>query len=210
MTYVHGRPPPFELFFGPLEAALTPNSIERIRFAYFVSKYGHADDTREDGSRYFDHPKGAAWIYISELGGRDERTIIDVLLHDISEDTYLLSPFRISQNFGEDIALDLHALTKLPKGKRGEAKETAGDYLGRVIDRGPWAILTKLLDRLHNMRTVHARSVEKRREQVEETQDLHLKLLVPALMRHGDPWTAHAKALHAKMLEAIAAVSLLA
>lgn len=58
------RPPGYELFFAPLQVMFDPNTYERIRFAYIASKFGHDKQTRDDGSRYFDHPKAAAWIYI--------------------------------------------------------------------------------------------------------------------------------------------------
>ena len=202
MPTTQRRPPGYELFFALLQVALNPNDYERIQFAYFASKYGHAGQIRDGGSRYFDHPKAAAWIYISELGGRDPRVIIDNLLHDLSEDTYLLSPYRISLNFGVDIALDVRALTKLPKGK-----ETTAEYLGRIIAQGPWAILAKLCDRLHNLRTLKECTEEKRTEQIAETLEYHLPLLLPALHKHGGPWTEYAGALEQKIHEAIVHVN---
>lgn len=192
------RPPGYELFFAPLQVALDPNSYERVQFAYFASKYGHAGQVRDGGGRYFDHPKAAAWVYISELGGRDPHIIINTLLHDISEDAYLLSPYRISINFGADVALDVRALTKLPKGK-----ETTEEYLGRIIARGQRTILVKLCDRLHNLRTLHGRSEEKRRHQIEESRQHHLKVLVSALRELGEPWTAYADIMRLKMIDAI-------
>ncbi len=194
------RPPGYELFFAPLQVALNPTEYERVQFAYFASKYGHAGQLRDGGSRYFDHPKAAAWIYVSELGGRDARLMIDLLLHDISEDAYLLSPYRISLNFGEEVALDVRALTKLPKGK-----ETTEEYLGRVIARGQWTIVAKLCDRLHNLRTLTECTEEKRREQIEETHRYHLPLLVPALSECGGVWADYAQLLGRKIREAIAA-----
>lgn len=176
----HQRPPVYELFFAPLAVSLDPNDYERVQFAYFASKYGHAKQLREGGGRYFDHPKAAAWIYIKELKGRDPRVIIDLLLHDISEDTYLLSPHRISLNFGENIALDVHALTRLPKGK-----ESVEDYVKRIISRGPWAILTKLCDRLHNLRTLDACPVKKRQKKISETHQYYIPFLIPALGENG-------------------------
>ncbi len=195
---VQHRPPGYELFFAPLQVVLDPNDHERIRFAYFASKYGHARQIRDDGSRHFDHPKSVAWTYLSELGGRDPRVIIDALLHDMSEDTYLLSPYRTSLNFGVEVALDVLALTKLPKGK-----ETTQEYLERVIARGAWAILVKLCDRLHNLRTLGARTKEKRAEQIQETQTYHLPMLIPALRACGEPWAGYADTLEAKMSEVI-------
>jgi (p)ppGpp synthase/HD superfamily hydrolase len=199
MSAATSRPPGYELFFAPLEVSLEPNDTERIQFAYFCSKYGHAKHPqRDDGSRYFDHPKAAAWIYVDELGGRDPRAIIDILLHDVREGTYLLSSYRISINFGEDVALDVRAGTKLPKGK-----ETVEEYLERVIARGPWAILMKLCDRLHNVRTLGGCSEGRRDVQIHETLFFHIPLLIPALHAHDGPWTGYADILNRKLEEAI-------
>ncbi len=193
------RPPVYELFFAPLAVELDPNDYERVQFAYFASKYGHARQVRDDGSRYFDHPKAAAWIYIYELGGRDPRAIILLLLHDISEDAYLLSPYRIGLNLGKKTALDVRAVTKLPKGK-----ETTEEYMARVIAQGPWAILAKLCDRLHNLRSLFGCTEEKRLSQIAETKKYHLPLLIPALRTCDEPWSSLADLLEKKMLESIA------
>ena len=174
------RPPPREIFFAQLAVVLKPDEYESVHFAYQASKYGHAKQERDDGTRYFDHPKAAAWIYINELGGRDKRAIIDLLLHDLSEDTHLLSPYRLSKNFGESIALDVHALTKLPKGK-----ERTEQYLARVVERGLAAIIAKLCDRLHNLRELSACPPEKQQRQIVETREYHLPILLPALRELG-------------------------
>lgn len=193
------RPPGCELFFAPLLVALDPNTCERIEFAYIASKFGHYKQIRDDGTRYFDHPKAAAWIYINELGGRDPEVIIDLLLHDLQEDSYLLSPYRIALNFGAERALDVRALTKLPKGK-----ETIEEYLGRVIGRGPRVILAKLCDRLHNNRSLHNCIPEKRMRQIDETREYHLKLLIPALRSYGEKWEEYADDIQGMITDALA------
>ena len=197
-TDTRTRPPGYELFFAPLAVALDPNDHERVQFAYFASKYGHAKQVRDDGSRYFDHPKAAAWIYINELGGRDPRVIISLLLHDIREDAYLLSAYRTSRNFGVAIALDVGAVTKLPKGK-----ESTEENLKRIIARGPWAILVKLCDRLHNLRTLRGCSAEKRARKIEETEQHHIPMLISALSACGEPWAEYAETLREKIADAI-------
>ena len=190
------RPPGRVLFFLPLMVDLTPSYCERIEFAYRASKNANAGKFREDGSRAFDHPKAAAWIYIHELGGRDPRQIVDILLHDELEDNFLMSPFRLSMNFGKDSALDVQAVTKI-KG------ETTEEYLARVIAQGSWAILTKLCDRLHNIRSLYGCTAEKRRRQLEETQKYHLPLLIPALQQFSGKWGEYAFIIEQQMLEAI-------
>ncbi len=191
--------PCYELFFHPLALTLDPTAYERIQFAYFASKFGHAMQKREGGARFFDHPKAAAWIYINELGGRDARAIIVLLLHDLSEDSYLLSPYRINLNLGAEIALDVRAVTKLPKGK-----ETIEEYFGRIIARGPWAILAKLCDRLHNLRTLDACDATKQWRQIAETRDILLPMLISALRAHGGEGARCADILEVKIKEAMA------
>jgi len=193
------RLPGFELFFAQLAVELNPTDLEMVQFAYIASKYGHALQLRDDGTRYFDHPKTVAWIYMQELAGRNARIISDALLHDVLEDTYLLSTYRININFGKDIALDVRALTKLLKGK-----EITEEYLRRVIERGPWAILVKLIDRLHNLRSVAGCTEEKRLRQIAETNKYHLPMLIPALRSHGGEWGSLAATMEMKINEAIA------
>jgi GTP pyrophosphokinase len=198
-AHLQQRPPGYELFFAPLEVEFDPTTLERVQFAYIASKVGHDRQKRDNGTRFFDHPKTAAWIYMSELEGRDPETIIDILLHDLQEDSYLLSSYRIALNFGRERALDIRALTKLPKGK-----ESTSLYLGRIITRGPRPILSKLCDRLHNLRDMAHCTEEKRRHQIQETQQYHLPLLIPALRQYDEPWKSYADDMKHKMLEAIA------
>lgn len=202
MPFVEKYPNPgYELFFAPLQIALPARGLEKVGFAYQCSKHGHQGQVRDGGERYFNHPKRATWIYIDELGGRDVRTIIDILLHDLSEDARLLSPFRIAVNFGAEVAADVRALTKVTRGK----KEPTDEYLARVIAQGPRAILAKLCDRLDNLRTLEECPVKKQRSQVAETEKFHIPLLIPALKAHGKPWADYAEKLAEKMSTAIAA-----
>lgn len=191
--------PGYNLFLSTLSAEYDPNTLELVSFAYVASKYGHAAQKRDDGGRYFDHPKAAAWIYIHELGGRDPRVICDLLLHDIREDAYLLSVYRIKTNFGLDVALDVLAVTKLPKGK-----ESTVDYLQRIIERGPWAVLTKLCDRLHNLRSLGGCTADKRAKQLKETKEVIMKPLIDALCAAGGDWSVYAVKLEQKMMAAMA------
>jgi GTP diphosphokinase / guanosine-3',5'-bis(diphosphate) 3'-diphosphatase len=194
--------PGFELFFAPLAVEFDPTTLERIGFAYIISKYGHAQQLRDDGTRYFDHPKSTAWIYINEFGGLNPRIIIDLLLHDVQEDTYLLSTYRTRLNFGKEIALDVRAVTKLPKGK-----ETMEKYLQRVIDRGADIIFVKLCDRLHNLRSLGGCTKEKRLKQIAETKQYFFGL-ISILRSYGGEWVGMAKLMKKKMDEAIASYQL--
>lgn len=191
--------PGYNLFLSTLSVDYDPNTLEQVSFAYVASKYGHKDQERDGGGRYFDHPKAAAWIYINELGGRDPRIICDLLLHDIREDSYLLSIYRIRLNCGKDVARDVLSVTKLPKGK-----ESTEDYLQRIINQGPWAIVTKLCDRLHNVRTLDTCTPEKKAKQLIETRSLVMPLLIEALIVAGGDWLVLGTQLEKKLNAALA------
>lgn len=197
------RPPPRELFFAPLEMSLDPNNLESVSYAYESAKAGHAKQTRLGGARYFDHPKAAAWIYINELKGRDPRIIIALLLHDVQEDTALLSTYRICRNFGEDIALDLRAITKLRKGVKNRIKETEEQYICRITETSPHVIIVKLCDRLHNLRTLDACPSEKQIKYLEETKTLLMPVLLNALRSHKEDWSILADTLEKEMKKAV-------
>lgn len=196
--YVQKRPPGYALFFAPLRILLDPIEYERVEFAYSQAKSGLDKKMRDDGTRSFDHPKAATWIYIYELDGRDSDTMVVILLHDIVEDALLLPSYRIKLNFGEEIAFDVTALTKL-----SEEKETIEEYLFRIIERGPRAILAKLCDLLHNLRTLSGCSEEKRVRKLDGYQNHYVRLLIPALREYGGQWAVYADALEPKIKEAI-------
>ena len=149
-------------FIAKLKPILSPHDLEMVETAYVLSKYGHRNQTRDDSRvRYFEHPKAVAWILVSELKVNDWQTLVMALLHDVLEDSHILSPYRIERNFGKEVVVGLKLLTKQPK----------TGYLGRLKQYGDnRTILVKLCDRLHNMRTLGGCSREKQKRQVAETK----------------------------------------
>ncbi len=193
------RPPGRDVFFSLVHTRTNPRNAERVKFAYEASKAGHAKQVRNDGvTRYFDHPKRAAWIYLDELMGSDMDIVINILLHDIGEDAFLLSFYRMRLNFGKNCALDHFAVTKLAKGK-----ETVLQYLTRVVDRGPRAIIAKLCDRLDNLRDISSCSQDQIKKIINETERYHLPILVEALRKHGGDWIRIANLLEDKTISAL-------
>jgi GTP diphosphokinase / guanosine-3',5'-bis(diphosphate) 3'-diphosphatase len=160
--------------------------IEMIYAAYIFAKYGHRQQTRDDGSRYFDHPRGVAEIIIDELGiNWDWKVSVEALLHDMLEDTYLLSSKRMRINFGLEVADDLKLLTK--------DKHNPRRYYDNIRKHGNWrVILVKLADRLHNMRTLKNCNAAKQRRKVLETRREFPSLvaLLKDLLPNEIKWTA--------------------
>lgn len=133
-------------FFGKL-AHLKPRDIELIDTAYDFCKYAHRIQKRKTGERYFEHPRAVALILIDEIGITDARIISVALLHDVLEDTHLLTMARAEKLFGKDVAVWLDFLTK---------HESAATYYNRLSEEAPWQVLlVKFADRLHNIRTMN-------------------------------------------------------
>lgn len=191
------RPPGRVLYFDRLATILNPHELERVGTAYKLSKYGHARQKRDDGTRYFDHPKEVNWIYVDELGGRSERLMICNLLHDTIEDQFLLTFNVIRKLFGSSTARDVLAISK-------QENEPTSVYLRRVIRQGPYTMTSKLCDRLHNNRSLRGVDSEKTERTRRSTREYHLPMLIPALKRHGGIWATHAVKLEELMEEAMA------
>ena len=124
-----------------------------------------------------------AWILIQAGITSDQETLAIALLHDVLEDSHLLSPRRIEINFGVNVRQGIQDLTINP----GEAHEVfVQRWLGE--NTGWRALLVKLADRLHNLRTLDALSSERRTRKQAETRELYL----PALeeVRHRMPTPA--------------------
>ena len=157
-----------ERFLAKLEPYMLEDELESILAAYELAKYGHRGQERAGGGRYFDHPGAVAEIIIDELQLRsDWRIIATALLHDILEDSWILSERRIVLNFGRDVALWLRLLTKKPK----------DGYIERLREHGSWEVLLiKLCDRLHNLRSLGACKITKQKKQVIETRTHYLPL----------------------------------
>lgn len=152
-----------EKFLTRFSPYMLEGELENILTAYIFAKYGHGykGQVRDDGTRYFDHPKAVATILVDELQLVDNwRIVVTALLHDILEDSYLLGEHRIMVNFGRPVAFWVKLLTKKDK----------NIYYERLMGCGIWQVLmVKLCDRLHNLRTLSGCSKEKQLRQVQET-----------------------------------------
>jgi len=156
-----------EKFVELLEFRLTSSELRRVMRAYKLAKYGHKDQRREDGERYFEHPKAVALILIQELKLFDADTIIAALMHDLQEDSFILDWEDIEDLFGKDVARYVRAVTKEPK----------KNYLENLLEAPTPAIFVKLADRLHNLRTLSACRPEKQLKQIKETREKYVKLM---------------------------------
>ncbi|MBI2637502.1 MAG: bifunctional (p)ppGpp synthetase/guanosine-3',5'-bis(diphosphate) 3'-pyrophosphohydrolase, partial [Candidatus Sungbacteria bacterium] len=99
------------------------------------------------------------------------------LLHDVCEDTEC-APETLEKNFGKDISFLVDGVTKLDKirfhGTEREAENLRKMFLAIAEDIR--VVLIKLMDRLHNIKTLNSLSPEKQKRIALETLELYAPL----------------------------------
>lgn len=163
-------------------AGTSGSDLERLEFAYQLAKCAHGKQLRDDGeTRYFEHLRATSLIVFDELDIYDVDIHIAILLHDIVEDSYLLSWYRIVLNFGMKVFYIVEKVTKPDvDGVKFQTKEGRDIfYFSEMLHWSFDELLVKCADRLHNMRTLSECSPEKQARKIDETK----KYFRPVLRR---------------------------
>lgn len=151
-----------------------------IKKAYEFSKFHHRFQLRSSGEPYFIHPLEVARI--ATTWKLDSQSIITALLHDTVEDT-IATLADIEREFGSEVARLVDGVTKLnsieinpdSSEKAEQAENLRKLVLAMSIDVR--VLLIKLMDRLHNMRTLKfLKSPDKRRQKALETEEIYAPL----------------------------------
>ena len=129
----------------------------------FAKKY-HQGQLRKSGEPFYIHPLEVAYI-ISDYNLKTD-VIAASILHDTVEDTEVTIKI-ILENFGPRIAEVVDRLTRdRPDGSKLSIKE----LLNNAYElRDQEVLLIKLIDRLHNIRTIKSMSAQKIEKIVAET-----------------------------------------
>ena len=152
-----------------LEAA----QIKQIRRAYRFGADAHEGQTRKSGEPYIQHPLQVAKI-LADMH-MDHETLVAAILHDVIEDTPVAKD-RIVEEFGTEVAEIVDGLSKLTQiefESHAEAQAQNFQKMLMAMADDIRVILVKLADRLHNMRTLGALNLEKRRRIARETLDIY-------------------------------------
>lgn len=154
--------------------------VDLIKKAYEFSRYHHRKQVRASGEPYFAHPLEVARIATN--WHLDSTSIMTALLHDTVEDTEATLE-EIQQIFGQDVARLVNGVTKLnsieihpgTSEKTEQAENLRKLVLAMSLDIR--VLLVKLLDRLHNMRTLqYVKKPEKRHQKAVETFEIYAPL----------------------------------
>ena len=161
--------------FDALATRITPEDMKRVRKAYLLAKEAHAPQKRKSGEPYILHPIAVALIVAKELQ-LDANTVITAFLHDVVEDTpYTVEDIR--QRFGNDVAGLVNVVTKQKKETYQTTKQV--DNYQQILASLHYdirAVMVKISDRLHNMRTLQSMRPDKQMKIAGETDYFYAPL----------------------------------
>ncbi len=164
-----------EEFFARVAELLPASDLPRIENAYNLAAEAHSKQIRKSGIPYITHPIAVARIALVELGLKTN-SVIAALLHDVVEDTeYTVEDIR--KFFGEDVAYLVNVLTKNSDGNYKVSKQI--DNFKHMLDSINYdirALLIKLSDRMHNMRTLGSMRTDKQMKITSETDYFYAPL----------------------------------
>lgn len=164
-----------ESIFTMLSKRLDEEQMKMVRAAYNFAAVAHKDQKRKTGEPYIIHPIAVARIVAEEMG-LGANPVMAAFLHDVIEDCpYTIDDIR--ERFGDDVAFLVGVVTKQKKAKYDKSKQV--DNFRQILSSVQFdvrAILVKLADRLHNMRTLSSMRPDKQMKIASETDYFYAPL----------------------------------
>ncbi|MFA7366735.1 MAG: bifunctional (p)ppGpp synthetase/guanosine-3',5'-bis(diphosphate) 3'-pyrophosphohydrolase [Bacilli bacterium] len=151
-------------------------NIEMIKRAYALAEEKHRGQFRKSGDPYIQHPLEVAYM-LCELH-TSPATIAAGLLHDLVEDTDITKD-EIIEKFGPDVSSIVDGVTKISQLKymtKEKALAKSHQKILLAMAKDVRVVVVKLIDRVHNMRTLEFQSPEKQKIIAQETLDLYAPL----------------------------------
>lgn len=164
-----------ESIFKMLAQRVDDKQMQLVRNAYELAAEAHKEQKRKTGEPYITHPIAVARIVAEELE-LGANPVMAAFLHDVVEDTkHTIEDIR--ERFGEDVAFLVGVVTKQKKEKYDKSKQV--DNYRQILASVQYdvrAILVKLADRLHNMRTLASMRPDKQMKIAGETDYFYAPL----------------------------------
>ena len=155
-----------------LKGYLSDDAIDEVYRAYLFGAQAHAGQLRRSGEPYIHHPVAVAEI-LTDLK-LDSRSIVAAILHDVVEDTPTAID-EIEKEFGQEVALLVDGVSKIGQIEFESKEHAEAENFRKMLlamSKDIRVILIKLADRLHNMRTLDALPLSKRRTVARQTMDI--------------------------------------
>lgn len=162
-----------EKLFREAARYLKNEELALLEKACAYAFHAHDGQMRKSGEPYITHPIAVTW----ELAKwrMDIQALCAGLMHDVLEDTKITKP-EMAAIFGETITEMVDGLSKLENLKYDSKAEQQAESFRKLIlamTKDVRVIIVKLSDRLHNMRTLGAKSPASRRRIASETLEVY-------------------------------------
>lgn len=156
-----------------LRKHISSADLTLIKEAYRYADSAHLGQFRRSGEPYITHPIAVAEILADWK--LDAAAIQAALLHDVLEDTGIRKQ-ELTERFGTNVAELVDGVSKLDRLRFDSTEQQQAESFRKMLlamARDVRVILIKLADRLHNVRTLGAMSVEKQHRIARETLDVY-------------------------------------
>lgn len=164
-----------DCIFQILSKRVDQQQLELVKEAYELAAEAHKDQKRKSGEPYITHPIAVARIVAEEME-LGANPVMAAFLHDVVEDTsFTIDDIR--NRFGDDVAFLVGVVTKQKKDKYEQSKQV--DNYRQILASVQYdvrAILVKLADRMHNMRTLYSMRPDKQMKIAGETDYFYAPL----------------------------------
>lgn len=164
-----------DAIFTLMAQRVDEKQMNLLHEAYDFAAYAHKDQLRKSGEPYISHPVAVARIVAEELE-LGANPVMAAFQHDVVEDCpYSIDEIR--ERFGDDVAFLVGVVTKQKKAQYDQSKQV--DNFRQMLSSVQFdvrAILVKLADRLHNMRTLCSMRPDKQMKIASETDYFYAPL----------------------------------
>lgn len=164
-----------EKVFCSMQPRVSPAQMDQLHRAFEFAREAHKKQRRKSGEPYILHPISVALIAAEELM-LDTNSVTASFLHDVVEDTdYTIQDIR--EMFGCDVAFLVDIVTKRKKDKYKLSKQV--DNYQQLLSSMQYdirALMVKIADRLHNMRTLSSMRPDKQMKIAGETDYFYAPL----------------------------------
>lgn len=164
-----------DAIFTLMAQRVDEKQMNLLHEAYDFAAYAHKDQLRNSGEPYISHPVAVARIVAEELE-LGANPVMAAFQHDVVEDCpYSIDEIR--ERFGDDVAFLVGVVTKQKKAQYDQSKQV--DNFRQMLSSVQFdvrAILVKLADRLHNMRTLSSMRPDKQMKIASETDYFYAPL----------------------------------
>lgn len=161
--------------FEVMAQRVSAKELAQIKLAFELAREAHAPQKRKTGEPYILHPIAVATIVAEEMQ-LGANPVCAAFLHDVVEDTpYTIDDIR--KRFGDDVAFLVKVVTKKDTHDYEYSKQL--DNYRQILNSVQYdirAVLVKLADRLHNMRTLASMRPEKQMKIAGETDYFYAPL----------------------------------